>query len=182
MTEIADRFRRRSAVFTERVDEVPDDAWDNRSPCDDWVARDIVRHMVGNAHLFYSLVGRELPPGPSVDDDPAAAWAYARDAIQRGLDDPEMSQLEYDGQMGRGTFASGVDRFGSPDVVVHTWDLARATGLDERLDPADVHALFESMQGLGDAMRTSGAFGPAVEPPAGADEQTRFLAFCGRRA
>jgi uncharacterized protein (TIGR03086 family) len=181
VTEIADRFRRRSAAFTERVDAVPDDAWDNPSPCKDWVARDIVDHMVKNAHLFYSLVGRELPPGPSVADDPAAAWAYARDAIQGGLDDPEIAQLEYDGQMGRGTFESGVDRFGSPDVVIHTWDLARAAHLDERLDAADVHAVYESMRGLGEVLRTSGAFGPAVEPPAGADEQTRLLAFCGRR-
>jgi hypothetical protein len=35
---------------------------------------------------------------------------------------------------------------------------------------------------LGDMMRRSGAFGPAVEVPADADEQARVLALLGRRA
>ena len=38
------------------------------------------------------------------------------------------------------------------------------------------------MEGMGDALRGPGAFGAAIEPPAGADEQQRVLAFLGRRA
>jgi uncharacterized protein (TIGR03086 family) len=180
MTEISDRFRRRAAAFTERVDAVPPDGWDRQSPCDDWVARDIVRHMVDNAHRFLGFVDVELPSGPSIDDDPAGAWVNARDAVQAGLDDPAVATRVFDGMMGKQTFERAVDRFGGPDLVVHAWDLARATGLDERLDPDDVHEILEAMEPMDEMMRGSGAFGPKVEPPPGADDQTRLLAFLGR--
>jgi uncharacterized protein (TIGR03086 family) len=181
MTDISERFRRVAASFTERVDAVPADRWDNPSPCDEWTARDLVGHLVGNAELFLGLVGLELPPGPSVDDDPAGAWANARDAVQEALDDPAVAQREYDGMMGTQTFEQAMDRFGCPDVVIHQWDLARATGLDERLDPDDVHTIFEAMEPMDEMLRGNGVFGPKVETPPGADEQTRFLAFMGRR-
>jgi hypothetical protein len=38
------------------------------------------------------------------------------------------------------------------------------------------------MEGLSDKMRGPGAFGPELEPPREADEQTAFLAFFGRQA
>ncbi len=46
MTEIADRYRRIAGTFTQRVSEVPADAWDNQSPVPEWATRDVVRHLV----------------------------------------------------------------------------------------------------------------------------------------
>jgi uncharacterized protein (TIGR03086 family) len=182
VSEIADRYRRLAAGFTERVEVVPADRWDSPSPCTEWTARDVVGHMAGNADLFFGLVGRERPAGPSVADDPLGAWIAARDAIQGGLDDPAVATVEYEGQLGRSTFEQGIDRFVSADTLVHTWDLARATGLDDRLDPDEVHTVYESLAPMGDVLRSSGAFGAEVEAPEGADGQTRLLAFLGRRA
>ena len=65
--------------------------------------------------------------------------------------------------------------------MVHTWDLARATGLDETLDAAEVRRLVEGMEPHEEAMRTSGHYGPRVEVPDDADEQTKVIAFMGRR-
>jgi hypothetical protein len=69
-------------------------------------------------------------------------------------------------------------------LLVHTWDLARAVGLDETLDADEVHRLvtgFDAMDPQMDAaMRSSGHYGPRTEVPADADEQTRLLAFTGR--
>ncbi|MEJ7666332.1 MAG: hypothetical protein WKG07_45885 [Hymenobacter sp.] len=67
------------------------------------------------------------------------------------------------------------------DVFLHTWDLARATGLDERLDPEEVHRLYEGMEPMDEVPRGSGHYGPRVEVPDDADEQTRLIAFIGRR-
>ena len=67
------------------------------------------------------------------------------------------------------------------DVLVHTWDLAGATGLDDTLDPDEVHRLVEAMAPLEEPMRKSGHYGPRVEVPADADEQSRMLAFSGRQ-
>lgn len=180
MSEIADRYRDLAAGFTARVESVPEHRWENASPCEGWTARDVVRHMIETAGMFFGLVGRELPAGPTVDDDPAGAWSTARDAVQAALDDPAVATLEYEGLFGRTTFEQGINDFVCFDVLVHTWDLARATGLDERLDPAEVHHVFETAQPMDDTLRTSGVCGPKLDPPPGADEQARLLAFLGR--
>jgi uncharacterized protein (TIGR03086 family) len=182
VSETADRHRRLAARFTARVEAVPEDRWAGPSPCEGWTARDVVGHMIGNCGLFLGFVGRELPSGPSADEDPRRAWAAARDAVQAGLDDPDVAGQEYEGQFGRSTFEKGVGGFLCIDLVVHAWDLARAAGLDERLDPGDVHEAFEALQPMDQMLRSPGAFGPKLDPPPGADEQARMLAFLGRRA
>ncbi|CAN5135958.1 maleylpyruvate isomerase family mycothiol-dependent enzyme [soil metagenome] len=182
MTMTSDRFRSLAAGFAARVEAVPEDRWSDPSPCDEWTARDVVAHVVQGPGLFFGLVDRELPPGPSVVDDPAAAWAAARDSLQAGLDDPAVAQLEFEGEMGQATFEMAINRFFCTDVLIHTWDLARATGLDERLDPEVVHDVLEGIRPMDEVLRASGAFGPKLDPPDGADEQTQLLAFLGRRA
>jgi uncharacterized protein (TIGR03086 family) len=67
------------------------------------------------------------------------------------------------------------------DVLVHTWDLARATGLDEALDPEEVTRMLHGLEPLDEVLRASGHFGPKVDVPADADEQTRLIAFTGRQ-
>ena len=79
--------------------------------------------------------------------------------------------------MGTSSFERFTGMFGVGDVLVHAWDLARATGLDERLDEDEVHRLFTMMEPNDAMMRQGTAFGPKVEPPPGADEQTKLLAF-----
>jgi uncharacterized protein (TIGR03086 family) len=73
-----------------------------------------------------------------------------------------------------------VDRFYTSDVFMHTWDLARATGQDERLDPQTCADLLAEMAPIEELMRSSGQFGPRVPVPGDADVQTRLLGFIGR--
>jgi uncharacterized protein (TIGR03086 family) len=182
MSEISDRYRTVAAAFTDRVRAVPDGAWDNPAPCDGWVARDVVRHLVEWIPGFFaSNTGIELPAGPSVDDDPVGAWTVVDDAIQALLDDPEASAREYDVPMGHMTLEQAIGMICVGDVLVHTWDLARATGLDETLDPGEVHGMLAGMEPMDDMLRQSGHYGPRVDVPDGADEQTRLIAFTGRR-
>ena len=65
---------------------------------------------------------------------------------------------------------------------MHNWDLAQAAGVDDTLDPEAVHEVFEAVKPMDGPMRQSGTFGPRLDPPEGADEQTQLLAFLGRRA
>jgi uncharacterized protein (TIGR03086 family) len=180
MSKISERFQDLSAKFTKRVDAVPDDKWDSPSPCEDWTTREVVGHMVGNCSMFLGLIDRKAPPGPSVEDDPRGAWANGRDAIQAVLDDPKAATTEYDGVMGKTTFEKGVAQFGFIDLVIHSWDVARAAGGDEKLDPADVHATFEMVEPMDEMLRHPGVAGAKVAVPPDADEQTRLLAFMGR--
>ena len=58
------------------------------------------------------------------------------------------------------------------DVLIHTWDLARATGQDETLDAALVADMWEGMQPMDEMLRASGHYGPKVAVPETADVQT----------
>jgi uncharacterized protein (TIGR03086 family) len=68
------------------------------------------------------------------------------------------------------------------DALIHTWDLARAVGGDEHLDPDLVPLVSVGLEHLSPAMRAPGRYGDAIEAPAGADAQTRMLALAGRRS
>ena len=182
MTEITDRYRRLSDRFATTVGGVGDDQWDNPTPCEDWTVRELVRHAVDTQGMFLGLVGRELGAIPSVDDDPVAAWDAARAVVQADLDDPERAGAEFTGFFGPTTFAAAVDRFLNSDLVIHRWDLARATGQDETIDPPDAERVLEGAQAFGDAFRGSGVCGPEVLVSDDADIQTRTLAFYGRVA
>ena len=182
MTGVADEHRTIAAAFTERVRGVPPGGWDNPAPCAGWLARDVVRHLVEWFPGFLKAgAGVELPSGPSVDDDPVAAWTVHSDGVQALLDDPATAtRVLSNRHVGEVPLDQAVDRFYTADVFMHTWDLARATGQDERLDPDKCAQLLEGMRPLDDVLRASGQYGPRVEVPEGADVQTRLLAFIGR--
>jgi uncharacterized protein (TIGR03086 family) len=190
MSEIAERFARVAATFTDTVARVPADAWEQPAPCKGWVARDVVGHLVewipGPGFLLGAFdVTTEAMP--SVDDDPAAAWAVLRDAIQGALDDPDVAGRVADcGPPGRMSLEAAVDMTGTPDVLIHTWDLAQAAGLEVQLDPETVRRQVAGLDALPPdvdaAMRASGHYGARVVVPPDADDQTRLLAFMGRSA
>ncbi|MER7577121.1 TIGR03086 family metal-binding protein [Streptomyces sp. NPDC126514] len=182
MTRAAEEHRTVAGVFTDRVRAVRPGAWENPAPCDGWVARDVVRHLVEWFPAFLKAgAGVELPTGPSVDDDPVAAWTVHSDGVQALLDDPATAHRTLSNRhIGEVPLDEAVDRFYTSDVFMHTWDLARATGQKERLDPAKCAQLLEGMLPLDDVLRSSGQYGPRVEVPESADVQTRLLAFIGR--
>jgi uncharacterized protein (TIGR03086 family) len=184
---IADRYRRAAEGFSARVDAVPADAWDRPAPCDGWVARDVVTHLVEWVPAFFAGAGGpDLAATTPVDVDLAAAWHEVDAKVQAALDAPDVAASSVSHpRAGTHRFEDAIEIFVLADVVVHTWDLARATGLDERLDPELVHELATGMLGMpaevDQAMRASGQYGARVEVPTDADEQTQLLAFVGRR-
>jgi uncharacterized protein (TIGR03086 family) len=182
MTAVAERYGRLADDFGATVRGVRDDQWDAPTPCADWDVRALVAHVTNNGGVFLGLIGEPAPDLPPIDVDLVAAWQVADAAVRDTLADPDRANREYDGYFGRSTFAAAVDSILCFDLIVHRWDLARATGQDETLDPGDVATVFEAAKGFGDSLRSSSVCGPALDPPAGADDQTRLLAFLGRRA
>jgi putative colanic acid biosynthesis acetyltransferase WcaF len=134
----------------------------------------------GSHDCFVDTFDLDPPTIPSVDDDPVGAWRALDARFQSALDDPEIATRERETPMGSVTFAHAVDMIATTDILVHTWDLARATGLDETLDPDEVAGLLAGMEPMDEALRTSGHYGPRVEIADDADEQSKLLAFLGR--
>jgi uncharacterized protein (TIGR03086 family) len=182
MSELADRYERVAAGFTARVDAVPDAAWESPAPCEGWVARDVVRHLVQWVPGFFATyAGLELATAGDVPDDAAAAWRSLDDAIRAALADRATASRTFEMRGQRYTVEQAIDTFVTGDVLVHTWDLARAAGLDETLDADEVHRLYEGLMSFDEAvLRSSGQYGPRVDVPDTADEQTKLLAYTGR--
>ena len=66
------------------------------------------------------------------------------------------------------------------DVLIHGWDVAKATGQDTKLDPELVEACWAVIEPQKDLLLGSGMFGTDHEPEAGADRQTSLLELLGR--
>ncbi len=182
MSTSADRYRRLSDRFREIVAAVPQDRWSSPSPCEDWTALDVTRHVVESHGLFEQLAGRPLDATPDVDADPVGAFDTVRAIVQADLDDPERAATSWDGHFGRTTFEDAIDRFVGLDLVVHGWDVAKATGGDTSIGAEDLDVLESAVVGFGEAARAPGVFRPELDVPADADQQTRVLALLGRRA
>jgi uncharacterized protein (TIGR03086 family) len=178
----ADEHRRVAGEFTATVEGTAPSAWDLPAPPAGWVARDVVRHLVEWFPAFLrESTGTTLPRGPSVDDDPAGAWRAQTEAVQALLDDPATADREHDlPHLGRMSLAQAVDTIYTADVFLHRWDLARATGQDETLDPDTCARMLDGMLPMDEALRQSGHFGPRVDVADDADVQTKLLGFIGR--
>lgn len=110
-----------------------------------------------------------------------AAWHAARADTEVALADPDRAGQEIPGRMGAMPYETLTARFVCADLLVHTWDLARAAGLDETLNADALAQGYEGLKPMDTMMRGGTAFAVKVDPPPGADLQTEFLCFLGRK-
>ena len=187
MTELLDRFDRAVQEFDVRVKQIKDDQWDLPTPCSDWNVHDLVNHLVyEDVWVPPLLEGKTVEEvgdqfeGDLLGDAPFDAW----DSASRGA----MKSARRPGAMEDIVHLSFGDVPGSEylgqllnDHVIHAWDLARAIGADDKLDSDLVEFLYEGAVPQEELLKSTGAFGDKIEPPPGADTQTKLLAIMGRR-
>jgi uncharacterized protein (TIGR03086 family) len=164
------------------VDGVRPDQLQSPTPCTKWTVADLLGHLVGGGHFFAAALRGAAPgePGAPPDDLQKAFHVSAgdfNDAV-RGLDD-----LEVPVTLPFGTMPAGaVLRLAACDLLIHSWDLARATG--QPLSPPD--ALLDESEGvirgmIAPEMRDGDFFAAEVTPPTGAGPLVRIIAFSGRQ-
>ncbi|MFI1281867.1 TIGR03086 family metal-binding protein [Streptomyces sp. NPDC020858] len=175
-------------LFGEQVRAVKGDQWDAPTPCRDWNVRELVNHVAGEQLWIPPLVtdGRTVEDvgdafsGDVLGDDPVAAWdrasaaAHAAFAAPGALD--RTVRLSYGPALGS-AYCSQL----TADCVVHTWDLVRGIGADDRLPDGLVEFSIKEVMPYADELAASGAYDPPLEVPAGANAQTRLLALVGRK-
>ena len=182
----AERFRRVAGAFGDLVQSVPADAWDRSAPCEGWVARDVVVHLLSWVPSVLGRSGLDLPAPPDEaagDQALAPAWDAFAGALQGALDDAEVAARTFDaGPPGEMTVEAAIDMLGPGDVPVHTWDLATAVGAgdDVRLDETIAREMLVGMQPMDEMLRSSGHYGPKVDVAPGASTQDQLIAFTGR--
>lgn len=182
MTDVQGAYRRVADGFDAAVKAVTEDKWGAPSPCEQWTARDVVAHVVGGHRSVIAGVRGGDPTPLRADEDPKQAWEEASRQMAEITGDPDLLAKEVDGPTGKMPAGQIIGRFVTMDVLVHTWDLARAVGGDERLDEDTVRNAYETLKPMDAMIRQPNVFDPRIDPPPGADLQTEFLYFLGRRA
>ncbi|NPC45278.1 TIGR03086 family metal-binding protein [Nocardioides sp. zg-1230] len=173
----ADRHAAVAGGFGRLVTQTID--WSAPAPVDGWTARDVVEHLVTWFPGFLAGGGVDLPTGPSVADDPVAAWRHHSDAVQSVLEERGDESFTHP-RAGSHRLADAVDRFYTSDVFMHSWDLARAGGRDAGLDEDFAAQLLGGMRPIEQLLRDSGQYGPSVPVPDDAPVVDRLMGFIGR--
>ena len=75
-----------------------------------------------------------------------------------------------------------IDTIMTGEVMLHTWDLARAAGVDVELDPVMAEEMLTRWEPMdGPELRNPHVFGPRVTASEGASSADQLLAFSGRQ-
>jgi len=175
--DIAEHYNRVADGFSTALKGVDD--WSARTPCEDWDAGALARHVVDTTHRVLARLDGSEPPVLASDAPVVPAWEQARSLVDRAL--AEKGDQEVDSWGRTVPFGQLVDTLLCADTLLHTWDLARATGQDDTLDLSAVSKAHAFLTPMGEAMRRPGGFGPEKPVEADASAQDRLLAFAGRQ-
>jgi uncharacterized protein (TIGR03086 family) len=147
---------------------------DHSTPCTEFDVKGLISHLEWVAEKFASL-DRE---GPAAEQGPYAG------------DFPERAERTLAVWSRPETWQGTSPTMGLPmvtlahmylvDMIVHGWDLARATGQDYEPDPEAVSRALSFTEQMVEMARQSGVFGPPVAVPDDASRIDRLLAVTGR--
>jgi uncharacterized protein (TIGR03086 family) len=143
-------------------------------------ARDVVDHVANNYLRISSALSGQTLPSIAADDDIVTGWNRAKSSLLDALTLDLTKEIS--GPFGPMPAVDLLGRFVANDTLVHTWDLARSVGGNERLPAEVVAGALEGLKPLDAMIRRPGVFGDKVEVDESADLQTQFLAFVGRSA
>jgi len=180
MNRTAQHYDAAARPLSAVLDAVPTAAWDRPSPCEGWTAADVVAHLVSTQREFLAQHGLApevvgLPAG-----DPAAAWREHAAAVAAVIADDEVTDRPFDGYFGPTTVGASFEQFYIWDMLVHRWDLARATGAEAGLTEAELERIDAGADSFGPALHSDGVCGPPVPVAPDAGRETRVLARLGR--
>ncbi|MGD1034777.1 MAG: TIGR03086 family metal-binding protein [Candidatus Dormibacteria bacterium] len=160
------------------------------TPCRDYDVADLVDHIVEAGRRAAALGrGQAPPPGddsPHVDlsDAPGQLRRAAADAAQAWDDDSRWSS-SFTMPWGEEYAGATLVHMYLAELAVHAWDLARATGQIDELDPALAVTALEGARAMikpeyRDMVAPGSPYGEEVPPPPDADDWERLAAFMGR--
>jgi uncharacterized protein (TIGR03086 family) len=178
---MSDKLATASATVAGLVAAIRDDQLDQATPCTAYQVRDLLNHLIHVVHNFQALARRDDVDWTPRPDQLTGDWRTAFAADTSRLVDAWSDPDTLDGTSpGMGLPQRTVGQMVLGDLVIHGWDLARATGQDYRVDPTLVPAVREFLDTMVDTGRTMGAFGDPVDCPPDAGEFDELLARTGR--
>ena len=176
--------------FARVIRVVTVDDLEKPTPCEGWSVRGLLNHVIGGNRSSVMLL-----EGGSRDDVMAL---FGEDLIgddylvayEDSIADSRAAFAE-EGALGRTVHhpmgdipATQLLQFRSSDLTLHGWDLARAIGADETIDPELASFVLEGLLPMAPMIASVGVFGEGPSGTVGDDApaQERLLDLTGRRS
>ncbi|GAA3792955.1 TIGR03086 family metal-binding protein [Streptomyces coacervatus] len=176
-------------VVARLVEGVSDGQLAAATPCPDCAVRNMLGHLLGLSVAFRDAARKDLGVTTNTAPDAAAPdiapdWRAELPKVLDELADAWRDPAAWSGM----TRAGGLDLPGEvaglvavDELVIHGWDLARATGQDYAPDPAALQASHDFLlAAANDPSRGGGIFGPVVPVAADASLLDRAVGLSGR--
>jgi uncharacterized protein (TIGR03086 family) len=175
-------------IVARLVEAVRDEQLDAPTPCPEYAVRHLLGHLVGLARAFRDAGRKDL--GPTTDTEPGSSlpdvtpdWRTELPKLLTELAEAWRDPAAWTGE----TRAGGVDLPGeiaglvaTNELVIHGWDLARATGQDYAPDTAALQASHDFLAPAAGDPDSSEIFGPPVPVPDEAPLLDRTIGLSGR--
>lgn len=167
------------------VRTVSDDDLKAPTPCPDYTVGDLVDHINGLA-LAFTMAARKTPLEGSGSGDASRLPPDFRESVPARL--AELAEAWRSPEAWEGmTRAGGVDLPGEvaaavalDEIVLHGWDLARATGQPFEVAPDLLEVVHGFVSSIEPGDRDGSLFGAAVEVDSNAPLLDRVLGLSGR--
>ncbi|GIF18885.1 uncharacterized protein (TIGR03086 family) [Actinoplanes tereljensis] len=159
------------------------------TPCPDWTVAALLDHLMGLSYAF-TQAARKRTDAPGTDGPPPAPsaqhlsrhWRSRLPVLLEELADAWKDPASWTGTSRAGGVtmpAASLGIVAMNELVMHSWDLARATGQEYFADPRTLEVLVEFLS-QGPAEGTPGLFGPVVPTDSEATLLDQTLALAGR--
>ena len=175
--------------FRALVAQVTPDQFALVTPCADWTVLELIGHVVGGSQMAAAIVGGAsrneaigLLATDFVGDDPLSAVDVSITLQQSAFELPDVDERVCQHPAGNMP-GHQLRSFRISDLLVHQWDLARAIGADETLDPGVVRVVWDDISPMAPVIAQLGVFGNGPSGDIGPDAplQERLLDLMGRR-
>ncbi|MER5208292.1 TIGR03086 family metal-binding protein [Streptomyces sp. NPDC002825] len=174
----------RVARLAEGID---DERLDDPTPCPEFAVRELLAHVAGLSVAFRDAARKQF--GPTTGTPPGSSRPVLADdwrtALPKALDELAAAWREPDAWEGN-TQAGGVDlpaavmgRVALDELLIHGWDLARASGQSYEVSEEELR-VSEGLLTPADGASGEGFFGPVVAVPDGAPLLDRVIGLSGR--
>jgi uncharacterized protein (TIGR03086 family) len=188
LVELHGRCGRRFAALAAGVGP---EQWHDGTPCPEWDVRTLVHHLLYEQRwvppMFEGLTIEQV--GDQFEGDLMGQDASAWPGLLASSMAEAHAVVARPGALGQTVHLSFGDVSGQEyvtqliaDLAIHAWDLARATGQDDTLDPGAVALLLPWAEANADLVAASGMFGSRIDTGPNAPDHVRLLGLLGRRA
>lgn len=181
--DAATALGRTTPVVTGLMNGLTPDDRERPTPCDQWNVHELIEHMCEGGQMIAGGLRGQAPPEEPPDllaDGPVAGWnetAAALDAVAT----PEILAATHDMPFGEvpGEIALSII---TADLLVHAWDLARATDQDLVVDDGLATWALQTWQAVVPAEgRTGDGFATVVPVADGASALDHLVGYTGRQ-